>query len=131
MVLPTFVEQARAGRPLTVFGDGAQVRTFAHVDDVAADLVRLTSMAEVPAGPLNLGGCARATVTELAALVAAQVPGTRLETADPAREVSSRFEEVRSREPDLGRARALGLACACRELSEIVADTLARHPVLA
>lgn len=133
MVLPTFVEQALAGRPLTVHGDGSQVRTFAHVDDVAADLVQLVSMEGVPAGPLNLGGTARATVAELAARVAALVAPGRIEVAhtDPQRTISSRFEEVQHREPDLGRARGLGLACGGRDLAAIVADTVERHAALA
>lgn len=133
MVLPTFVEQALAGRPLTVHGDGEQVRCFAHVDDVAADIVRLVANDQAPAGPLNLGGDARATVAGLAAEVAACIGPDRVQVlrTDPLKTVSPRFEEVYQREPDLGRARSLGLAGAARDLHGIVVDTLERHPALA
>ena len=125
--------QGFGGRSLTVHGDGGQVRCFAHVDDVAADLVRLVAMDDAPAGALNLGGVARATVAELAATVAAAVgsdPG-RVRSTDPLQSVSTRFEEVLQREPDLGRARSLGLGQARRDLTSIVADTVRRHPALA
>jgi UDP-glucose 4-epimerase len=130
MVLPTFVEQALAGQPLTVHGDGTQARTFAHVDDVAADLVRLLALEDAPAGPLNLGGAARATVAELARLVADRVGSGEIDVihTDPERTVSPQFQEVQHREPDLGRARALGLGCGVRDLSSIIADTVERHP---
>ena len=39
MVIPTFVKQALAGRPITVYGDGTQSRCFAHVADVVGALV--------------------------------------------------------------------------------------------
>src|SRR5262249_56065515 len=41
MVIPSFVKQALAGRPITVFGDGTQSRCFCHVADVVNALVRL------------------------------------------------------------------------------------------
>lgn len=127
MVLPTFVEQALGGGELTVHGDGLQRRTFAHVDDVAADLVRLVALEDAPPGPLNLGGTARCTIAELAARVAEVAGGARVRSVDPTHTVSPRFEAVREREPDLGRARGLGLAWSGRTLEEIVADTVARY----
>src|SRR6188508_2882615 len=42
MVLPTFVRQALAGQPITVFGDGKQTRSFTYVGDVVEALIRLT-----------------------------------------------------------------------------------------
>ena len=126
MVLPTFIEQARAGQALTLHGDGQQRRTFAHVDDLARDLVRLVAMPDAPAGPLNLGGQARCTIAELAEQVLAATGGQAgVRSVDPTRTVSSRFEEVVEREPDLGRARSLGLASADRSVAQIVADTVA------
>ena len=43
MVLPTFVRQALAGQPITVFGDGTQSRSFTYVGDVVEALVRLAA----------------------------------------------------------------------------------------
>ena len=45
MVLPTFVRQALAGQPITVFGDGTQSRSFTYVGDVVDALVKLAQRA--------------------------------------------------------------------------------------
>jgi UDP-glucose 4-epimerase len=129
MVLPTFVERARAGLALPVHGDGQQVRTLAHVDDVARDLVRLLCDVAAPAGPLNLGGTTRCTVGELARTVA-RLAGRGPEalcSVDPRRTLSAAFEEVRHREPCLQKAAALGLRLSRRSLEELVQDTMSRH----
>lgn len=142
MVLPRFVEAARGGAPLEVYGSGAQVRTFAHVDAVARDVAALVAPESFPvdraaldafAGALNVGGTARTTIAALAALVARLAGGgSPILRRDPRRVVAANFEEVRVRVPDLGRARALGLGAAGLGsepwgLEALVADTLARH----
>lgn len=139
MVLPRFVEAARRGAPLEVHGDGAQVRTFAHVEDIALDVARLAlgaprgAAGACPSGALNLGGAARASVLELAELVAARAPGHGLARptiarVDPERSVGANFLDVRHRVPDLTRARSFGLARTARDLGAIVDDVFARHP---
>ncbi|MDA1263649.1 MAG: NAD-dependent epimerase/dehydratase family protein [Planctomycetota bacterium] len=126
MVLPRFVQQALAGEPLTVHGDGRQTRTFAHVDDVAADLTELVARGHVPAGPLNLGGAASCTIEELAhAVVRHAGSDSSVSLVDPTKHVSPRFEAVRLRRPNLSRAQALGLGLRARSLDEIVEATLA------
>lgn len=127
MVLPTFVRCALAGAPLPVHGDGEQVRTLAHVDDLAADVVEVLLRPDFPAGPLNLGGTARCTVNELAHEVLTAAGGGRLRSVDPRHTLSARFEEVRHREPCLDRARDLGLAGRARSLADIVRDSLEYH----
>lgn len=127
MVLPSFVERARAGLPLRVHGNGAQVRTLAHVDEVAAVLVELLAREAVPGGPLNVGGRARATVLDLAHAVARCAGGARIEHVDPRRAVHPTFEDVEWRVPDLDRLASLGVALPARELDAIVRDVWARH----
>ena len=132
MVLPTFVERALAGLPLPVHGEGAQLRTFAHVDEVARTLRQLLERGGVPAGPLNVGGSARCTVLELAREVRRRAPGeVELERVDPRRHVGAGFEDVPAREPDLARLAALGVELPSLDLGAIVADALARHLDLA
>lgn len=132
MVLPTFVERALAGQPLPVHGSGEQLRTYAHVDEVARTLLELLERQEAPAGALNLGGQARATVLELAHCVQRLAPtAPALESIDPRLELGERFEEVPAREPDLGRLARLGVSLPSADLEAIVADALARHPDLA
>ena len=123
MVLPRFLEAARAGRPLTVHGDGSQVRTFAHVDDVARDLARIALAPSFPPGPLNLGGSARATVLALAhEVLCATGSAAGVVHVDPRARLGPGFEEVLHREPCLDRARSLGLARRARSLRAIVRE---------
>ena len=126
MVLPTFVRCALAGEPLPVHGDGKQVRTFGHVQDVARDIVQLALGAELPSGALNLGGDLRCSVLELATRVA-QLAGrdpSCLQHVDPTLTLDPRFEEVQHRVPDLTRARALGLAAHTRDLDGVIRESL-------
>lgn len=132
MVLPTFVEHARASRPLPVHGDGSAVRTFAHVDEVARALARLVLDVDAPAGALNVGGSARASVMELAQCVLRNAGGAAgIRRVDPRAHAGAGFEEVAWREPDLARLAALGIEPPSMRLEAIVADVLARHPALA
>ena len=57
-VVSNFLAQAIDGRPLTVYGDGSQTRSFCYVDDLVAGLVALLESAHV--GPMNLGNPQRA-----------------------------------------------------------------------
>lgn len=127
MVLPTFVERARADLPLLVHGAGEQVRTLAHADEVADVLVELLTRAAVPGGPLNVGGAARASVLEIAQAVARAAGGARIEHVDPRRAVHPTFEDVAWRVPDLGRLASLGIALPARGLDAIVQDVWDRH----
>jgi UDP-glucose 4-epimerase len=66
MVIPTFVKQALANKPITVFGDGTQSRCFTHVSDVVRGLIGLmekdTHFGEV----FNIGSAAEITIRDLA-----------------------------------------------------------------
>lgn len=143
MVLPRFVEAAREGRPLEVYGSGAQVRTFAHVDAVARDIAALVAPETLApscagilgeaSGALNVGGTARTTIAALADLVVRLgESSSEVQRRDPRRAVSANFEEVQQRVPDLARARSLGLASSALgsepwSLEALVEDTLRRH----
>lgn len=129
MVLPNFVENARADAPLEVHGDGMQERTFAHVEDVARCLSDLLGRAAFPAGPLNVGGTAHATIDGLARLVKERA-GSRssIVRVDPRQVCGANFEDVRRRVPDLTRLRGLTSCAPSRSLEDIVDDCLASHP---
>jgi dTDP-glucose 4,6-dehydratase len=62
--LPTFVRQALGGKPVTVFGDGSQTRSFCYVDDLIRGLVALAESGEHL--PVNLGNPDEKTLLELA-----------------------------------------------------------------
>jgi dTDP-glucose 4,6-dehydratase len=63
-VVPAFVQQALAGEPLTVAGDGSQTRSLCWVEDTVDGLVRLAASGHP--GPVNIGGEDEVTVLELA-----------------------------------------------------------------
>lgn len=63
-VMPTFINQALEGKPLTVFGDGLQTRSFCYVDDLARGIVAL--MESDLHDPCNLGNPHEMTMLQLA-----------------------------------------------------------------
>jgi hypothetical protein len=66
-VVSNFLVQALEGKPLTVYGDGSQTRSFCYVDDEVRGILALLD-ADVP-GPVNIGNPSEFTVAELAQLV--------------------------------------------------------------
>ena len=72
--VPTFLEQALRGEPLTVHGDGAQTRSLCYVDDLIEGFWRL--LAADVRGPVNLGNPEEVTVRQLAEAVRDAVGST-------------------------------------------------------
>jgi UDP-glucuronate decarboxylase len=68
-VVSNFIVQALLGRPITVYGDGTQTRSFCYVDDMVAAFVSLMATDENVIGPINLGNPSEFTMLELAETV--------------------------------------------------------------
>lgn len=66
-IVTNFISQALTGRPLTIYGDGSQTRSFCYVGDLVRGIVAMIDSAEP--GPINLGNPEEFTVTEFAELV--------------------------------------------------------------
>lgn len=66
MVVPTFIRQALAGQPITVFGDGSQQRCFCHVKDVATALAELMGTDQHYGEVFNIGSNEEVSILELA-----------------------------------------------------------------
>jgi UDP-glucose 4-epimerase len=66
MVLPSFVQSALLGKPITVFGDGTQSRSFTHVADVVEAIVRLVDEPKAEGDIFNIGNDHEITIQELA-----------------------------------------------------------------
>jgi len=98
--IPTFVRQALANEPLTVFGDGSQTRSFCYVDDLIRGLVLLAASGEHL--PVNLGNPRELTLLELAETVI-RVTGAKSELVFEALPV----DDPQVRQPDITRARQL------------------------
>ena len=101
-VVSTFVVQALRGEPITVFGDGAQSRSFCYVDDLVDGLIRLMDSPDHVTGPINLGNPVEFTMLELAQRVVA-LTGSRSEIVH--RPLPQ--DDPRQRQPDIARAREL------------------------
>jgi len=95
--IPTFVRQALAGDPITVFGDGSQTRSFCYVDDLVRGLHLLATSEEHL--PVNIGNPGEFTLLELATLVLA-VTGSTSEVVFEALPV----DDPKVRQPDITRA---------------------------
>jgi UDP-glucuronate decarboxylase len=79
-VVSNFIVQALTGKPITIYGDGTQTRSFCFVDDMVEGLMRLMDTPDEVTGPVNLGNPHEITVRELAERVAALCgKGARIE----------------------------------------------------
>ena len=65
-VVSNFIVQALQNQPLTIYGDGAQTRSFCYVDDLVDGLIRLMNSPTELTGPVNLGNPNEFTIRELA-----------------------------------------------------------------
>jgi UDP-glucuronate decarboxylase len=65
-VVSNFIVQALGNRPITVYGDGRQTRSFCFVADLSEALVRLMASEDGMVGPVNLGNPAELPIVELA-----------------------------------------------------------------
>jgi UDP-glucose 4-epimerase len=73
MVVPNFVRQAMAGKPITVFGDGKQSRCFCHVGDVIQALLKLVASPKAVGEVFNIGSTEEISIEGLAKLVRQRV----------------------------------------------------------
>lgn len=101
-VVSNFIVQALSGADLTVYGAGAQTRSFCYVDDLVEALVRTMATPDEVAGPINLGNPDEFTILELAQKVLAQ-------TGSSARITHHTLpgDDPRQRQPDIALARQL------------------------
>ena len=131
MVIPRFVDQALANRPLTVYGDGTQTRCFCHVRDVAGALAGLALEPSAVGEVFNLGNPHEIAINDLAARVIALTgSSSSLEHVPYEVAYDANFEEIMRRVPDIGKIRArIGFVPSLsldRILGEVIAD---RSPV--
>ena len=108
MVLPSFVRQALAHEPITVFGDGTQSRSFTYIDDVVGCLMKLVKEPRAVGQVFNIGNKEEVSILKLAEIVK-ELTGTPSEIVfvpyDKAYEAG--FEDMPRRVPDLSKVHAL------------------------
>jgi UDP-glucose 4-epimerase len=108
MVVPRLVRQALEGEPLTVYGDGKQLRCFTNVRDVVAAMIALAGTDGAVGQVVNVGNPREISILDLAALIL-KLTGS----ASPVRLIDYEeaygpgFEDMRRRVPDVGLLRSL------------------------
>jgi dTDP-glucose 4,6-dehydratase len=98
--IPTFLRQALQDKPITVFGDGSQTRSFCYVDDLIDGIIRLAHSGVHQ--PVNIGNPDEFTLLELARTVI-EVTGSRSEVVFQALPT----DDPKVRQPDITLAREL------------------------
>ena len=98
--IPTFVRQALESKPLTVFGDGSQTRSFCYVDDLIKGMYLLAMSEEHM--PINLGNPTEFTILELAETVI-RVTGSESEIIHEALPI----DDPQTRQPDITLAKEI------------------------
>lgn len=99
-VVSNFIVQALAGRPITIYGDGKQTRSFCYVDDLIDGLMRLMGTGDEITGPINLGNPNEFTMIGLAEIIIELTASKSLIEFKPLP-----TDDPRQRQPDIGRAR--------------------------
>jgi UDP-glucuronate decarboxylase len=99
-VVSNFIVQALRNKPITIYGDGQQTRSFCYVTDLVDGLVRLMSTGPSVTGPINLGNPGEFTIRQLAELVV-ELTGSKSKLVR--KPLPS--DDPRQRQPDIKQAR--------------------------
>jgi UDP-glucuronate decarboxylase len=98
-VVSNFIIQALLDRDLTVYGDGAQTRSFCYVDDLIDGLIKLMATKDQVTGPINIGNPSEFSMLELAGMIIEMVGSRSRIVHRPLPE-----NDPRQRRPDISRA---------------------------
>ena len=101
-VVSNFIVSALEGRPITLYGDGSQTRSFCYVSDTVDGLIRLMHSRDEVTGPINIGNPVEISIQELAEKVIEMTGSTISLEYSEARE-----DDPKQRQPDISRAREL------------------------
>jgi UDP-glucose 4-epimerase len=127
MVLPTFVSQALAMEPLTVFGNGKQRRCFGYVDDVVEAMLRLVSTDLAVGEVVNVGNDQEVTIEALASLIKERTASSSpLQFVPYEQAYEPGFEDMERRVPSLEKLVRLTGFRPSTPLAEIV-DKVTAH----
>lgn len=101
-VVPNFIQQALRGEPLTIFGDGAQTRSFCYVSDLIEGIYRLLLSEEHD--PVNIGNPQETSILEFAQTINRIIQNPAGVIMKPAKRLG---DDPQRRQPDITRARTL------------------------
>ncbi len=108
MVLPNFVQSALLGKPITVYGDGKQTRSFTHVRDVVDAITGLMNEPGAEGDVFNVGNDKEVTINELAEKVKKMTgSSSAIEHVSYEKAYGPGFEDMRRRCPNIEKVRKL------------------------
>lgn len=99
-VISNFITQALTNKPLTVYGNGNQTRSFCYVSDQIKGLIKLMNTENV-IGPINIGNPEEFTMNELVLLLKEKIKGIEIEYKDLP------LDDPKIRKPDISKAKQL------------------------
>lgn len=106
MVLPTFVQSALLGKPIVVYGDGAQTRCFCHVNDVVEVVIRLMQEPAAEGEIFNIGSDEEVSINDLAQKVKAKTgSASEIDHIPYEKAYGPGFEDMERRRPNIGKIR--------------------------
>src|SRR6476646_4853687 len=121
MVLPTFVRQALAGQPITVFGDGSQSRSFTYVGDVVRAMVALINEPRAVGQVFNIGNGQEISMRDLAVRIRAMTgSASDIVTIPYEQAYEAGFEDMPRRVPEITKIREMVGYRPTVELDEIL-----------
>ncbi|MFO7737177.1 MAG: GDP-mannose 4,6-dehydratase [Desulfatiglandaceae bacterium] len=108
MVLPSFVQSALLGKPISVYGDGTQSRSFAHVNDVVQAITKLMDEPAAEGEIFNVGNDTEVTINELAQKIREMTGSdSEIEHIPYEKAYGPGFEDMKRRCPNIQKVRTL------------------------
>ena len=108
MVVPNFVQEALIGKPITVYGDGMQSRSFTYIADVIDALIRLMAEPEAVGQIFNVGNAEEVTIKELALRVKEMAASSsEIEYIPYEKAYGPGYEDMQRRSPDITKLKSL------------------------
>ncbi len=128
MVLPSFIKQALANQPITVYGDGTQSRSFTWVGDVVGAMVKLMDTPAAYGEVLNIGNGKEITILELAKLVKNRTKSrSEIQFVPYDQAYESGFEDMPRRVPDISKIKKLIGYAPTLDIGEIIDRVVEQH----
>ncbi|MFH1094038.1 MAG: GDP-mannose 4,6-dehydratase [Candidatus Omnitrophota bacterium] len=108
MVIPRFVQQALKNEPITVYGDGNQVRSFTYITDAVAAIKAIMAEKEAEGDVFNIGSCESISILELAEKIKAfSHSSSQIRLVPYEQAYDHNFEDMFYRVPDISKIEKL------------------------
>ena len=131
MVIPRLIQQALAGQPLTVYGDGEQSRCFCHVADAVGALISLMNQSDCSGELYNIGSTEVVTINRLAEVILEETRSSSAVQHVPYQEAYGEgFEDMRQRVPSIDKVHHRIGFKPQRDLKMIIQDIVAYQRAL-